>query len=64
MIRKDRILELNYKALRFYEEYFKKEYSFVKYDLIFVPNLTSRAMENAGCVTFNESLISNKEMSL
>lgn len=56
----ENILEMCNEALKFYEQFFQCKYEFVKYDLIFVPNLSSRAMENPGAVTFNENLIRSK----
>ena len=41
-------------GVKFYEQLFGKKYQFSKYDQVFVPEFNSGAMENNGCVTFNE----------
>lgn len=38
----------------FYKEFFGKAYPFRKYDQVFVPEHNAGAMENVGCVTYNE----------
>jgi aminopeptidase N len=40
--------------MHFYKEFFGKAYPFRKYDQVFVPEHNAGAMENVGCVTFNE----------
>eukprot|EP01114_Cavostelium_apophysatum_P015560 TRINITY_DN4261_c0_g1_i1.p1 TRINITY_DN4261_c0_g1~~TRINITY_DN4261_c0_g1_i1.p1 ORF type:complete len:938 (-),score=207.99 TRINITY_DN4261_c0_g1_i1:783-3416(-) len=44
-------------GFQFYTEFFDFPYPFGKYDQIFVPEYNSGAMENVGCVTFNESMV-------
>lgn len=41
-------------GIRFYEKLFGKKYPFNKYDQVFVPEHNYGAMENVGCVTYNE----------
>lgn len=38
----------------FYEKFFGVQYPFKKYDSLFVPEFNFGAMENPGCVTFND----------
>ena len=40
----------------FFEKTFNTPYPFEKYDQVVVPQFNAGAMENAGCVTFNEDL--------
>ena len=51
------IIRITIEGINFYETYFKTPYPFNKYDQIFVPELTSGAMENVGLVTFNECYV-------
>ena len=44
-------------GMRFYKEMFGKEYPFRKYDQVFVPEHCFGAMENVGCVTYNETYL-------
>lgn len=39
----------------FYRDFFGKAYPFRKYDQVFVPEHNFGAMENVGCVTYNEN---------
>ncbi|MEX2546487.1 MAG: aminopeptidase N [Chloroflexota bacterium] len=48
------IFEITTQGLDFYAEMFDQEYPFAKYDQVFVPEYNSGAMENVGCVTYNE----------
>ena len=48
------ILEITSQGLDFYAEMFDQPYPFAKYDQVFVPEYNSGAMENVGCVTYNE----------
>jgi aminopeptidase N len=48
------ILEITSQGLDFYAEMFDKPYPIAKYDQVFVPEYNSGAMENVGCVTYNE----------
>lgn len=45
----------------YYADFFGVKYPFSKYDQLFVPEFNSGAMENVGCVTFNESYIPRGE---
>lgn len=44
-------------GIKFYEDLFGREYPFGKYDQVFVPEHNAGAMENVGCVTYNESYL-------
>jgi hypothetical protein len=44
-------------GLDFYADLFDQPYPFAKYDQIFVPEYNSGAMENVGCVTYNEAYL-------
>ena len=44
-------------GIKFYKNFFNIDFPFSKYDMVFVPEFVSKAMENVGCVTFNESLL-------
>ena len=50
------IFEITSQGLDFYAELFDQPYPFAKYDQIFVPEYNSGAMENVGCVTYNEAV--------
>jgi aminopeptidase N len=49
------IFELTTQGLDFYAEQFDQPFPFAKYDQVFVPEYNSGAMENVGCVTYNEA---------
>lgn len=51
------------KGLTFYGEFFGVQYPFSKYDQIFCPEFNSGAMENVGCVTYNEAYIPKEAAS-
>ena len=53
----DEILTLTRQGLDFFEAEFGYPYPFPKYDQLFVPEFNFGAMENPGCVTFNEGYI-------
>lgn len=53
----DNLFDLTKKGFAFFEEEFDQEYPFEKYDQIFTPEYNMGAMENAGCVTFNEMYV-------
>lgn len=44
-------------GIKFYEELFGRKYPFGKYDQVFVPEHAYGAMENVGCVTYNEAYL-------
>jgi aminopeptidase N len=44
-------------GLDFYTDLFDMDFPFAKYDQVFVPEFSSGAMENAGCVTFSEDFV-------
>lgn len=50
-------------GMTYYKEMFGKEHPFQKYDQVFVPEHSSGAMENVGCVTFNEMYLYRGETS-
>ena len=51
------IFELTGQGLDFYAEQFDQPFPFAKYDQVFVPEYNSGAMENVGCVTYNEAYL-------
>ena len=50
----DEFFEITRQGLDFFEKRFGHRYPFGKYDQLYVPEFRPGAMENAGCVTFNE----------
>ena len=44
-------------GIKFYEKLFGQPYPFGKYDQVFVPEHNYGAMENVGCVTYNEAYL-------
>ena len=55
----DQLFAWTQKGLEFYQNYLGKEYEFEKYDQVFVPDLDAGAMENVGCVIYNDSSLSS-----
>jgi aminopeptidase N len=53
----EEIFTVTKQGLDFYAEAYKYAYPFQKYDQLFVPEFSAGAMENIGCVTFNESML-------
>ena len=53
----EEIFTVTKQGLDFYGEAYKFPYPFQKYDQLFVPEFSAGAMENIGCVTFNESML-------
>src|SRR6266480_3523762 len=53
----DEIFTVTKQGLDFYGQAYKYPYPFQKYDQLFVPEFSAGAMENIGCVTFNESMV-------
>jgi aminopeptidase N len=53
----DEINELTGQGLDYFESRYGIPYMFGKYDQLFVPEFSSGAMENPGCVTFSERYI-------
>ena len=51
------LFEITVQGLDFYAELFARPYPFSKYDQVFVPEYNSGAMENVGCVTYNEAYL-------
>ena len=62
----DFALEVAVKCLDFYNEYFDIDYPLAKCDFIALPDFSSGAMENWGCITFREQvmLVDPKNTSL
>lgn len=48
-------LDLAIKSLEFYTDYFKIPYPLEKLDLVSIHDMSVRAMENWGCITFNNN---------
>ena len=53
----DELFALTKQGLDFFEAEFDYPYPFPKYDQLFVPEFNFGAMENPGCVTFNEYMV-------
>jgi aminopeptidase N len=53
----DELFTLTKQGLDFFEAEFDYPYPFPKYDQLFVPEFNFGAMENPGCVTFNEYMV-------
>jgi aminopeptidase N len=53
----EEIFELTGQGLDYFESRYGIPYMFGKYDQLFVPEFSAGAMENPGCVTFNERYI-------
>jgi aminopeptidase N len=53
----DELFSLTKQGLDFFEAEFDYPYPFAKYDQLFVPEFNFGAMENPGCVTFNEYMV-------
>jgi aminopeptidase N len=53
----DELFTLTRQGLDFFEAEFGYPYPFAKYDQLFVPEFNFGAMENPGCVTFNEYMV-------
>ena len=51
------ILACTKAGFAYFEEMFDSAYPFTKYDQVFAPEYNWGAMENAGCVTINETYI-------
>jgi aminopeptidase N len=51
------MMDVTTKGVKFYEEKFGVDFPFDKYDQVYTPEYNMGAMENAGCVTYNEKYI-------
>ena len=51
------ILEITGQGMDFFARLFDQPYPFAKYDQVFVPEYNAGAMENVGCVTYNEAYL-------
>ena len=59
----EEIFEITAAGLDFFESYFGLSYPFDEYNQLFVPEFNMGAMENPGCVTFNEAYIHRGQAS-
>ena len=59
----DEIFDITASGLDFFEKYFGLTYPFDEYNQLFVPEFNMGAMENPGCVTFNEAYIHRGQAS-
>jgi aminopeptidase N len=57
------IFEITRQGFEFYQDKFDYPYPFGKYDQVFVPDFIPGAMENPGCVTFNELYIHRSQVT-
>lgn len=53
----DFALDVSVKCLEFYNDYFGIEYPLAKCDMIALPDFSSGAMENWGCITYREQAL-------
>jgi aminopeptidase N len=53
----DDILTITRQGFDYFTALFDRDYPFVKYDQVFVPEFSAGAMENVGCVTFSEKVL-------
>ena len=53
----EEIFTITKQGLEFFSEFFDYPYPFGKYDQCFVPEFNAGAMENVGCITFNEVMV-------
>ncbi|MEO6797970.1 MAG: aminopeptidase N [Candidatus Dormibacter sp.] len=53
----EELFTITKQGLDFYGQAYQYPYPFQKYDQLFVPEFSSGAMENIGCVTFNEVFV-------
>ncbi|MDQ6798286.1 MAG: aminopeptidase N [Actinomycetota bacterium] len=53
----DEIFTVTRQGIDFFVEEFDYPYPFAKYDQVFVPEFNFGAMENPGCITFNENYV-------
>jgi aminopeptidase N len=58
----DEMFNVTQAGIKFYQVFFGHPYPFHKYDQIFVPEHNFGAMENVGCVTFNENYLYRGEV--
>jgi len=58
---KDDWFRITKASIRFYEEMFDTPYPFDKIDSIFCPDYAMGAMENVGCITYNDEYIERDE---
>jgi len=58
---KDDWFRITQRGIAFYEIVFSTPYPFDKFDQVFCPDYSMGAMENVGCVTYNDEYISRGE---
>ena len=58
---KDDWFRITKASIRFYEEMFDTPYPFDKLDSVFCPDYAMGAMENVGCITYNDDYIERDE---
>ena len=56
-IKHEEMFKVTKVGIKFYEDMFGRKYTFGKYDQVFVPEHAYGAMENVGCVTYNEAYL-------
>ena len=54
--------KLTMSGMDYYAKFFGTPYPFSKYDQVYVPEFNSGAMENVGCVTYNEAYIPRQKV--
>ncbi|MBH1934153.1 aminopeptidase N [Streptomyces sp. AV19] len=57
----EEILDVTRRGIEYFSTAFGQDYPFAKHDQIVVPDLVPTAMENAGCVTLSEDLLSRSK---
>ena len=57
------IQQIIIEAIEHYQDLFLTDYPFEKCDTVFVPEFNWGAMENSGCVTYNEMYLFKEEVS-
>ena len=50
------------RGISFYEELFSTPYPFAKLDQVFIPDYNMGAMENVGCVIYNDAYVEREEL--
>ena len=58
---KDEWFEVTYRGIDWYERSFNTPYPFDKFDQVFCPDYSMGAMENVGCVTYNDEYVPRGE---
>ena len=58
---KEDVFRITKASIRFYEKIFNTPYPFDKLDSVFCPDYAMGAMENVGCITYNDDYIERDE---